>query len=146
MRLKSYKNLSISCFSFFLNYAFVITIIPTSTLLSVSFLWWFFLIFWLNGLPLAQDKISARYSNDMAVFKQEEDYNFLLKKVTKLNLFSISQEWKKTSTAAASGKDTGTSRRKTGKGWRNHVGELWKCIFCDWNNANVTFSLHEILV
>lgn len=90
MRLKSYKNLSISCFSFFLNYAFVITIIPTSTLLSVSFHWWFFLIFWLNGLPLAQDKISARYSNDMTFFKQEEDYNFLLKKVTKLNLFSIS--------------------------------------------------------
>ena len=37
-----------------------------------------------------KDKISARYSNNMTFFKQEEDYNFLLKKVTKLNLFSIS--------------------------------------------------------
>lgn len=35
-------------------------------------------------------QISARYSNDMTFFKKEEDYNFLLKKVTKLNLFSIS--------------------------------------------------------
>ena len=46
----------------------------------------------IEWFALAQDKISARYSNDMAFFKQEEDYNFLLKKVTKLNLFSISHK------------------------------------------------------